>query len=257
MEVLITGGANGIGRATVKQLVDKGHQVAVFDRDSEALENLPEEVDSFEGDVYDEERVEKVLAGMEPEVVVNCAGYYELGAIEDMDAETVEEHFRTNVFGLLNVTRHAVPVLRENGGRIVNVSSVAGRMTLPFFGVYSATKYSIEAISDALRMELEDTGVDVVIVEPGPVETGFNRKARQKLEKYLPGSFYSGAYQRMLEEGRMAGVSPDKAARTMMKAIESERPRRRYTVTWQAWLGPKAKAVTPDFIWDRIVESMR
>ncbi len=256
MEVFITGGANGIGRAAAEQLAGKGHSVTVFDRDDEALGTLPEEIDRFEGDVYDEERVEEALDTGDFDVVVNCAGYYELGAIEDMDAETVEEHFRTNVFGLLNVTRNAVPRLRETSGRIVNVSSVAGRISVPFFGVYSATKYSVEAISDALRMELKDTGVDVVIVEPGPVETGFNRRARQKLEKYLPGSSYSEKYTEVLEEGGMDGVSPEKAGRKLVKAVESDRPRARYTVTWQAWLGPKAKAVTPAFLWDRLVEIM-
>ena len=253
MRVLITGAASGIGKATVEKLLEHGHEVIAFDIDERALEELPEEVVKYHGDVYDEDRVKEVVEKEEFDTLVNCAGYYELGSIEDLDAETVESHFNTNVFGTLNMIRNAAPQLRENKGRIINVSSIAGRVSLPFYGIYSSTKYSIEAISDAVRLEMNPFDVDVVIVEPGPIDTGFNERARQKLEKYLPESVYSGRYEKVLENGGRAEVGAEKAARTIVKAIESPKPKDRYTVTWEAWLFPKLKRFLPSRLWRYIV----
>lgn len=255
MRVLVTGGASGIGRATAGKLLEDGHEVAVFDIDQEGLNELPEGIEAFQGDVYDEERAEEVIEEVDFDVLVNCAGYYELGSIEDMDAENVEKHFETNVFGMLNFTRNALPELRQKEGRIVNVSSVMGRISIPFFGVYAATKHSVEAISDALRMEIKPFNVDVVIIEPGPINTGFNQRARKKLEKYLPDSVYSSSYEEVLEQGGMEGVTAEKAAETVVKAVETENPKPRYTITWQAWFAPKARKVMPETLWDRIVQS--
>lgn len=253
MRILITGAASGIGKATTEKLLAKDHEIIAFDIDEEALEKLPDEAITYHGDVYDEERVSEVIGKEEFEVLVNCAGYYELGSIEDMDAETVESHFNTNVFGTLNTIRNALPQLRENKGRVVNVSSVAGRISMPFYGTYSATKYSVEAISDALRLEANPFDVDVVVVEPGPINTGFNQRARQKLEKYLPNSVYSERYQEVLDNGGRAEVGPEKAANTVVKAIESTNPKNRYTVTWEAWLAPKLKRFLPSKVWSYIM----
>lgn len=253
MRVLVTGAASGIGKATVQKLLEKEHEIIGFDIDEEALDRLPEKITTYQGDVYDEERVKEVVGDEEFDVLVNCAGYYELGAIEDMDSETVESHFRTNVFGTLNMIRNSSPQLREKNGRIVNVSSIAGRVSMPFYGTYCATKYSIEAISDALRYEMNPFNVEVVIVEPGPIDTGFNERARHKLNKYLPDSVYSNRYQKVLENGGRAEVGAGKTAETVVKAIESPNPKTRYTVTWEAWLLPKLKRVLPSRVWDYII----
>jgi len=253
MRVLVTGAASGIGKATVQKLLEKEYEIIAFDIDKEALDELPEKVRKYHGDVYDEERVKEVVKQEEFDVLVNCAGYYELGSIEDMDSETVESHFKTNVFGTLNMIRNSAPQLREKNGRIVNVSSIAGRMSMPFYGTYSATKYSIEAISDALRYEMQPFGVDVVIVEPGPIDTGFNERARKKLEKYLPDSIYSNRYRDVLEPGGRTDVGAEKAAETVVRATESPNPKSRYTVTWEAWLMPKLKRFLPSRIWSYII----
>jgi len=218
-----------------------------------ALDELSEEVTKYHGDVYDEERVKQVVEQEEFDVLVNCAGYYELGSIEDMDSDTVESHFKTNVFGTLNMIRNSSPMLRKKEGRIVNISSVAGRVSMPFYGPYCATKYSLEALSDALRYELASFDVDVVIVEPGPINTGFNKRAREKLEKYLPDSVYASRYNKVLEKGGRAEVGAEKAAKTVVKAIETSDPKRRYTVTWEAWLLPKLKRYLPSRIWEYII----
>lgn len=251
MNVLLTGAASGIGRATVEQLLERGHGVVAVDIDEAGLDELPERVDTFHANVADEGRIREVVAEAEFEIVVNCAGYYELGSVEDVDSTTVEQQFRTNVFGPLNVIRHAMPQLRRKRGRIINVSSLVGRVSLPFFGVYSATKHSVEAVSDALRVEAESHGVDVVIVEPGPVATGFNERARRSLRKYLPDSAHVETYGELLDSDGMRGVDPERVARTIVTAVEARQPRNRYAVTLRARLAPKLKAITPERLWDR------
>ncbi len=251
MRVFITGGANGIGRATVEQLREHGHDVIVFDIDENALQDLPPAVVTYHGDVYDEQRVQEVIHQETFDALVNCAGYQAQGALEDMDAESVKKHFETNFFGLLNVTRTALPMLRERNGRIVNISSLAGKTTSPFWGAYSASKHAVEAASNALRMEVKKFGVDVVVVEPGPIKTGFNERGRQMLKQYLPDSVYADRYRDKLAQDRR-GVPPEKAAAVIVKAVETNRPKTRYTVTWVAWLGPKLKIVLPTRVWDWI-----
>ena len=253
MKVLITGGANGIGKATARKLEEHGHEVSVFDKDKEALEELPENIQTFHGDVSDEKRVKEVLDQVELDVLVNSAGYYEQAAIEDMNADTVQKIYESNVYGTLNFCRHALPILRKRNGRIINISSIAGRIPTPFFGVYSSSKYAVEALSDALRFETAEFDVDVVIIEPGVIDTGFNRRARQALQKYIPDSIYSEKYEEKLQSGGMNGVEPEKAANVVVSAVESRKPKRRYTVTAMALLTPKLKKALPTWLWDRIV----
>ncbi|MFB6207796.1 MAG: SDR family NAD(P)-dependent oxidoreductase [Candidatus Nanohaloarchaea archaeon] len=254
MKVFITGGANGIGRATVEKLLDKGHEVVVFDIDGESLSTLPEEVTWYQGDVYDKARVKQVVEKEKFDVLVNSAAFYELGAIEDMGPEKVEAHFDANVFGTLNVTRAALPMLRERSGKIVNMSSLAGKISAPFFGIYSATKHSIEAISDSLRLELEPFDVDVVVIEPGPVETGFNERARRALEQYLSDTVYEERYREKLEGGGMEGIEPEKAAEKVVRAIETADPKARYTPTVKTSLTVKLAKMLPTSFRDYLVK---
>lgn len=252
MRVFITGGANGIGKATAEQLVDHGHDVIVYDIDENAFANLPSAITTYHGDVADEHQVQEVVGQELFDVLINCAGYQERGAIEDIDADAVRKHFETNVFGLLNVTRAALPMLRERDGRIINISSLAGEVAGPFWGAYAASKHAVEGVSDALRLEVTPFGVDVVVVEPGPITTGFNERGRQMLKQYLPDSVYADRYRDELAQDQH-GASPEKAAAVIVKAVETNRPKTRYTVTWAAWLGPKLQAVLPTRIWDRLV----
>lgn len=244
MRVAITGAAGGIGSETAENLEEQNHEVLAVDRDNEGLEQL--DVTSIHCfDIRDEEAVEKFVEENEFSVLVNCAGYQEAGALEDMPSETVEKMFGDNVFGMLNMIRTSLPMIREKEGRIVNVSSIAGRATIPFYGVYSATKFSIEALSDALRGEVKEYGVDVVIVEPGYINTGFNVKGLEAVKKYMPDSVYSDSYERTLEQGGIPGTDGEKAGKKVVKAVLSSRPKRRYTITWLAWLAPKLKRFLP------------
>lgn len=250
----ITGGANGIGRVAAIELLDRGHEVTVLDLDEAGLETLPDGIDTVHGDVADVERVEEVLEGETVDVLINNAAIGKWAALEDMAPEDVSEHFAVNVEGLLNATRAALPTLRETNGRIVNVSSILSHITAPYWGVYSATKHAIKAISHELRMEVEPFDVDVVIVEPGPVATGFIDRARGNLERYLPDTAYAERYREKLAGEGLDGVSPEKAGRVIAKAATTPRPRTKYRVGWQAKLFPRLRVLLPERVWDRVVQ---
>lgn len=244
MKVTITGAAGGIGSEAAEFLESKGHEVLGVDRDQQALEEL--EVTSTHClDIRDENAVEKFIEENNFEVLVNCAGYQEAGALEDMPSETVKEMFGDNVFGMLNMIRTSLPMLREKNGRIVNVSSIAGRASAPFYGVYSATKFSVEALSDALRGEVKKFGVDVIIIEPGYINTGFNVKGLKAVKEYMPESVYTRGYESNLEGEGLPGTDAEKAGKKVAKAVVSSRPERRYTITWLAWILPKLKRFMP------------
>lgn len=248
MKVLVTGGSSGIGRATALKLQEKGYKPVIFD-----LEEPDFEVNFFQGDVRDEDRVEEVVDEVDFDVLVNCAGFYELGSIEDMEKETAEKIFDTNVHGYLNFIRHSMPKLRENNGRIVNITSVAGRVSMPFFGAYCGSKHAMESISDSIRREQDE--VEVTIVEPGVVETGFNRRARAALEKYIPESFYSEKYNEILREDGMDGIDADQAGEIVYKAVVDENPKRRYQIPFRAKLITWT-SLLPHSVKDRIFEKV-
>jgi len=203
-------------------------------------------------DVADADRVQEVVDTETFDVLINCAGHQERGAIEDMDAGAVRKHFETNVFGVLKVTRAALPMLRERNGRVINISSLAGQVAGPFWGPYSASKAALNRVSDALRREVAAFDVDVVVVAPGPIKTGFNERGRQMLKQYLPDSIYADRYRDNLAKDQR-GAAPEKAAAVIVDAVEADRPKTWYTVTWVAWLGPKLQAVLPTRLWDRLV----
>ena len=248
MKVLITGGSNGIGKATAQKLHEKGYEVIVFDK-----EQPDYKVDFYHGDIRDEERVKEVVEKAEFDVLVNCAGFYELGSIEDMEKETAEKIFDTNVHGYLNFIRHSMPMLREKNGRIVNITSLAGRVSMPFFGAYCGSKHAMESITDSLRREQDK--VEVTMVEPGVIETGFNERARKALEKYIPESFYSEKYEEMLREESMDGIGAEEAAETVVDAFTDKRVKRRYQVPMRAKLIVLV-SMLPHAVKDRIFEKV-
>lgn len=254
MKVFLTGGANGIGKKTAIRLLEKAHSVKVMDTDEEALQQLDQSVETFRGDVRSREDIEKALERFEPEVVINCAGFQERASVEDLEVESFEKHIDTNYLGAVKVVKEALPALRREEGRIINVSSAAGLTGLPFLSAYCASKYALEGFSDSLRMELKGSGVDVVLVEPGPINTGFNRKAQEKMRDFIPGSRYSRQYKKRLDE-QQERVDVEKAAARIVKAVEARNPATRYTVTWQAYAVRKIKRFLPDRLWDRVMMS--
>lgn len=251
MNILVTGGANGIGKATVQILLEKDHTVEVLDNDDEALQKLPDSVGKHPGDVR-EEKVVEVVKEIDFEVLINCAGFQEQGSVEDMSLEKFQEHVETNYYGTVRTVKASLRQLKKKNGRIINVSSIAGKSTMPFLGAYSASKHAVEGFSDALRMEMSEFDVDVVLIEPGPIETGFNKRAIEALEKYIPESEYSDDYERRMTTDGFNGVGPDKAAYKIVKAVEARNPNSRYTVTWQAWFIAKFKYFIPNSIFDKM-----
>ncbi len=270
--VLITGCSTGIGRATAERLAQRGWTVY-------ATARRPESIAALEGkgcralalDVDDEASMAAAVKAVEEAegavgVLVNNAGYSQSGAIEDVSLDDVRRQFETNVFGLVRMCQLALPGMRDQGwGKIVNVSSMGGRLTFPGGGFYHATKYAVEAISDALRFEVRGFGVDVAVIEPGLIRTSFGDTAAHGVGAATSsdgpyGRFNSAvakATREAYEKGPMArlGGGPETVARAIEKAITRRRPRTRYKVTPSARMAMASRRLMTDRMWDGFLKS--
>jgi NAD(P)-dependent dehydrogenase (short-subunit alcohol dehydrogenase family) len=268
--VLITGCSSGIGHATAERLADDGWKVYATARKREAISDLRDSgCETLALDVTDEESMRAAVAAVtEAEgavgVLVNNAGYSQSGAVESIPLDQIRRQFETNVFGLIRMCQLVLPGMREQGwGKIVNIGSMGGRLTFPGGGAYHATKYSVEALSDALRFEVRGFGVDVILVEPGLIVTGFGETASASVE----GTAEDGPYERFNHhvakvteaayQGPMAklGAGPDAVAKTIAKALSAGHPKARYVVTPSAHLMINQRRFTPDRLWDLMMRS--
>ena len=266
--ILVTGCSTGIGRATAIEAARRGHRVFASARRLQDIADLTAKgIETLTLDVTDTgsiaEAVTAVLAtagGID--ALVNNAGYGQYGAVEDVSPEEWRAQFDVNVFGALAVLRAVLPAMREaRRGTVVNVSSVAGKVTLPFAGAYCASKHALEAISDALRVELAPWQIRVVVIEPGPIGTRFGDRTRQATARILstPGPysrFYENAEnasERGFQRGRRR---PEAVARVIVGAIESKRPRTRYRVAPLARVLVPLKRITSDRFLDRRMKRM-
>ena len=207
--ILITGCSTGIGRATAERLARAGHTVYATARNEATLEPLRElGARTLALDVCDEESmragVERVVAEQGAVgVLVNNAGYSQDGAIESVSMDAVQRQFQTNVFGLIRMCQLVLPGMRaQRYGRIVNISSMGANFTFPGAGLYHATKYAVEAISDALRFEVKDFGVGVTVIQPGLIRTNFGEAAAHSLEGQASERRGAGRGVRALQPGR-------------------------------------------------------
>ncbi|HYB11994.1 MAG TPA: SDR family NAD(P)-dependent oxidoreductase, partial [Myxococcota bacterium] len=197
--VLITGCSTGIGRATAERLARSGHTVYATARRPEAIQDLTRHgCRVLALDVCDERSMRAAVEAVEKSegaigVLVNNAGYGSEGPFEEVPMDEVRRQFETNVFGLVQLTKLVLPGMRrQRFGRIVNLSSMGGRMTLPGGAFYHATKYAVEALSDALRFEVSGFGIAVVLIEPGPIKTEFGTTALEKVRSLeIPDSPYA------------------------------------------------------------------
>jgi NAD(P)-dependent dehydrogenase (short-subunit alcohol dehydrogenase family) len=198
--------------------------------------------------------------------LVNNAGYSQSGAIEEVPLAEVRRQFETNVFGLVRMCQLVLPGMRAQGhGRIVNVSSMGANFTFPGGGFYHATKYAVEAISDALRFEVKHFGIEVVIVQPGIIRTGFADAATGAMAAGSPpegpyaafNAAVAGSTQNVYEHGPLArlGGGPETVARTIERAITARSPKIRYRVTPSARLLVGQRALMTDGMWDRFLET--
>ncbi len=249
LKVVVTGASSGIGRAAAIELARRGHLVFAAARREEALAGLAAATPGVQAvglDVTDADSVRRAWAKIEAaaggagvDVLVNNAGFALAGPVETLAGPDVERQFATNVFGLLTMTRAALPAMRARGsGRVINISSLVGRTTFPGMGVYGATKYAVEALSDALRQEVAGFGIKVVIIEPGFVATSLGESADAQAGVAQPAS---DAYASMMAAGEKYlarqiahGIAPERAAVVIANAAEQPRPRSRYVVPGRA-----------------------
>jgi len=265
--VLVTGCSSGIGRATAHRLARGGWTVYATARRLDSIDDLAGAgCRLLELDVTDEESRRRAVAEIEERegavgVLVNNAGYSLSGAIETVPADAARRQFETNVFGPARLCQLVLPGMRrQRWGRIVNVGSMGGKLTFPGGGWYHASKYAIEALSDALRFEVQGFGVDVVLVQPGLIRTGFAEAATGSIpigeEPYgafnaAVGAATAGAYEGGF--GRSLGGGPETVAKAIERAISSRRPRTRYRVTPSAALFLTVRRLLPDRSWDALV----
>jgi len=270
---LVTGGSSGIGERTAVRLREAGFEVYAVARRVERMQALVDAgVHVFAMDVTDDESmtagVQRVIAETgRIDVLVNNAGYGAYGAVEDVPIEEARRQFEVNVFGLARLTQLVTPGMRERSGdplaqrsRIVNISSIGGKFYEPMGAWYHATKFAVEGFSDSLRLELAPHGIDVVLVEPGPIRTEWGEISRQSLEEASRG----GAYEHQAEQvsrmlaradGRLIGGSADQVARKVVGAVLSNTPRARYPVGRGAGTILRARKVLPDAAFDYLVKS--
>ncbi|HEX5821971.1 MAG TPA: oxidoreductase [Solirubrobacterales bacterium] len=267
--VLITGCSTGIGRATAERLADDGWNVHATARRLDAIEDLSKRgCKTGELDVTNEQSMEKAVREVEKDgpigALINNAGYSQSGAIETIPMDSVRRQFETNVFGLMRMCQLVLPAMRGAGsGRIVNLSSMGGKLTFPGGGVYHATKHAVEAISDALRFEVKEFGVDVVVIEPGLITTEFGETASSSIdavEDHGPYAKFNADVGKVTAEaytGPMArfGAGPEAVAGKIAKALTARRPATRYKVTPSARVMMGTRRLVTDRMWDRFVRS--
>jgi NAD(P)-dependent dehydrogenase (short-subunit alcohol dehydrogenase family) len=260
--VLTTGANSGIGLASVIELARRGFRSVGSVRSHEKADVLAKaaaeagvEVEPVLLDVTDAERCREVVAGLDLYGLVNNAGYGVTGAVEDVDDDEARQLLETMVVAPTRLARLALPGMRARGdGRIVNVSSIAGRATSPLAGWYAAAKHALEAVSDALRAEVAGAGVKVVLVEPGGFKTNIWDDFDRDIEK-REGSQFMGAYRRSLQGQRLAERimgEPAQVAKIIASAVEGRNPRARYLVGIDAQLMALTDQLTPTVIKDRI-----
>ncbi|HJQ29480.1 MAG TPA: SDR family NAD(P)-dependent oxidoreductase [Rubrobacter sp.] len=262
--VLITGCSSGIGRATAERLSSVGWKVYATARDAETIASLERNGCSLITlDVTDEDSMRSAVEEVERRegavgVLVNNAGYSQSGAVEAVPMEKVRRQFETNFFGLARMCQLVLPGMRRQGyGRIVNLSSMGGRLTFPGAGYYHASKHAVEALSDALRFEVAGFGIAVSVIEPGLIRTAFADTAVGSMDgSEDPYAGFEEAVAKATTENyergpfsRLAG-GPEAVAKAIETAISARNPRSRYVVTPSAHLLLGLRRLLPDRAWD-------
>lgn len=245
--ILITGCSSGIGFDAALALKQRGHKVIASCRKKEDEQKLMAlGVEAVLLDVSSSSSIHlafaEVLSKTEGrlDVLINNAGYGQAGALEDITRDVIRRQFETNVFGLLELSNLAIPVMRQQGqGRIINFSSILGVISLPFRGAYNASKYAVEGLSDTLRLELKSSGIDVITIEPGPIESRFRDNCIDGSLSAIDmeNSHFSKHYSAMLltykqsASNAMFTKKPAAVIKKLIHAIEAKNPRAKYPVT--------------------------
>ena len=266
---LVTGASSGIGEQAALGLHKAGFEVYAVARRFERMAALQATgVHTFTMDVTDDA---SMVAGVERvigetgriDVLVNNAGYGSYGAVEDVPIDEARRQFEVNVFGLARLCQLVIPHMRERqSGRIINISSIGGKFYEPLGAWYHATKFAVEGFSDSLRIELAPFGIDVVIIEPGPIRTEWNEISRESLTETSRGGAFeemAGNVRQVLERAdtsKLMSSPPDVVARKIVKAATAGNPRARYPVGRNAGTILRARRLLPDRAFDAVVKRM-
>lgn len=266
--ILVTGASSGIGFDTAQKLARQGHKVYAAARRTELMQPLQNDgVAILRLDVTDEDSmVEGVQHILDTEghidVLINNAGYGYLGAIENVTMDEARRQLDVNVFGLARLCQLVLLSMRERGsGRIINTSSVAGKAVMYFGGWYNVSKYSVEALSDALRIELKPFGIDVVMIEPGGIKTDWGNIAADHLAESSKGTAYETAALResasLHKTYSMNFLSkPSSVTKAMLRAVNCRRPRARYRVGFASGAIVFFHRLLPTRWWDAMMRQL-
>lgn len=267
--ILITGCSTGIGYCVAHGLKARGWRVFATARKAADVERLTGEgFESLVLDLNDSASIRTafdeimVRTGGRLDALFNNGGYGQVGAVEDLPRAALREQFETNLFGWIELTNLAIPVMRRQGhGRIVMNSSVLGYSAFPYRGAYNAVKFAVEGISDTLRLELSSTGIEVSLVEPGPIVSRFRENCQAPFEKHIDWQHsvhrhqYEGQLARLNKPGPAAPFTlpPEAVLAKVVHALESRRPRPRYPVTVPSVLFWWLKRFLPIRLMDRVL----
>ncbi len=259
--ILVTGCSSGIGLCCAQELKQHGYRVFASARKTEDVEQLQAQgFETVQLDLADSRSitlaVEQVLekTGGQLYALFNNAAYGQPGAVEDLRREVLLEQFETNVFGTQELTNLIIPVMRQQGyGRIIYNGSVLGIIALPFRGAYNASKYALEGLTDTLRLELYGSGIEVSIIEPGPVTSKFRKNAFLKYQENInkEQSFFKTSYEgmeaRLKKQGPAAPFTlpPEAVYKKLQHALESKHPQAHYYVTFPTYLFGTLKRILP------------
>lgn len=259
--ILITGCSSGIGYHAAHALKERGYRVFATARKPEDVERLKQEgLESLPLDLDDSASIQNAVAdvlaatGGTLDALFNNGGYGQPGAVEDLSRAMLRAQFETNVFGSLELTNAVIPVMRRQGhGRIVQNSSVLGFAAMPFRGAYIASKFALEGLYDTLRLELAGTGIQVALIEPGPIESRFRANAYAVYRRTLDverspfRDNYRAMERRLAKEGPAVPftLGPEAVTAKLLHALESPRARPRYYVTFPTYLFGTLKRLLP------------
>lgn len=264
--VLITGASSGIGEATALRLHKRGFIVYAAARRVERMKHLKQQgVNVMKLDVTDEESMVSAVHTIVAkhgavDILINNAGYGSYGALEDVPLSEGRRQFEVNVFGLARMTQLVLPHMRRNRyGKIVNVSSIGGKIYTPLANWYGAAKFAVEGMSDCLRMEVKEFGIDVIVIEPGGIKTEWADIARSHLLETSGNTAYkevAGKMARLLGTADRLASDPEIIAKVIEKSIAAARPKTRYAAGAGAGILLFLRRISPDRVFDRIQSLM-
>ncbi len=270
--VLVTGCSSGIGYCVAKGLQGRGYKVFATARKDEDIVRLKNEgltvikLDYADPESVDDCANELILrTNHEIYAVFHNGAYGQPGAVEDLRREVIEAQFASNVFGWIQLTNRLLPFMRHaNAGRIIFNSSLLGLVTFPYRGAYNASKYAIEGFADTLRIELAETDINVVLIEPGPIESRFRETGLKKLKENIDmeGSYHRDRYRQVLRRLQTDGPvtpftqPPEAVLKRVIAALESRSPQAHYYVTFPTYLFGYLKRILPTSWLDRFIKKV-